>query len=378
MTSAKRDTIKAAPIVDGYSYPELFPLVKAFLQTGVSVLVRGHPGVGKSTMARELARDLALPLVDIRLAQRDPAEIGGIYVPDRDRNVLSLLPPEWVKRACAEPCFVFLDELNAAVSKLHQAVAYQIVLEHRIGEFVFHPQTVVMAAGNLEEDRAIVSTLSSALNNRFAHFVLRVDAKTWVEWAKEHGIDRMLISFIERHGEDVLYENTGDPAFASPRSWEMVSRVLKTVGLNERKRAVAACVGSAMAEYLFQQVKLFETFDAQAIIKEGRTVNFRTKPFAEPSIAQAAVFAVADLACGKDGNADPDHLPNVVKFLRSPGLDPEFVMLFLRRVKEKSNLYELLKTVPEFKAVAHDLVDLQGAYLKSLGVPLNAPFEMKG
>ncbi|HNV72756.1 MAG TPA: hypothetical protein PKO06_23810, partial [Candidatus Ozemobacteraceae bacterium] len=62
MSSAKRDVIKAAPIIDGYSYPELFPLVKTFLQTGVSVLVRGHPGVGKSTMARELARDLALPL----------------------------------------------------------------------------------------------------------------------------------------------------------------------------------------------------------------------------------------------------------------------------------------------------------------------------
>ncbi|HNV70599.1 MAG TPA: hypothetical protein PKO06_12935, partial [Candidatus Ozemobacteraceae bacterium] len=319
----------------------------------------------------------ALPLIDIRLAQRDPAEIGGIYVPDRDHGVLSLLPPEWVKRACAEPCFVFLDELNAAVSKLHQAVAYQIVLEHRIGDFAFHPQTVVMAAGNLEEDRAIVSTLSSALNNRFAHFVLRVDAKTWTEWARQHQIDAMLISFIERNGEEALYENTGESAFASPRSWEMVSRVLKTVELNHRKRAVAACVGASMAELLFQQVKLFETFDAKAILVEGRPVNFRTKPFAEPSIAQAAVFAVADLACGKDGNAEPDHLPNVVKFLRSPGLDPEFIMLFLRRVKEKSNLYELLKTVPEFKVVAGDLVDIHGGYLKSMGAPLAAPFEAK-
>jgi hypothetical protein len=63
---------------------------------------------------RRTADRLGLPLIDIRLAQREPADLGGVYFPDRDRQVLSLYPPDWVRQACEEPCLVFLDEINAA------------------------------------------------------------------------------------------------------------------------------------------------------------------------------------------------------------------------------------------------------------------------
>ena len=120
-----------------------------------------------------------LPLIDIRLAQRDPAELAGVYFPDHDRRCLSLYAPDWVRQVCEKPGLVFLDEINAAVTRLHQAAAYQIVLEHRVGPFKFHPDTLVLAAGNLEEDNAIVAQLSSALCNRFVHYTLRVDTDCW-------------------------------------------------------------------------------------------------------------------------------------------------------------------------------------------------------
>ena len=82
--------------VEGYCYGELMPLVEVTLKAGVSVLLRGHPGVGKSSMASQLAKRMNLPMVDIRLAQRDPAELAGVYFPDRKRKVLSLFPPKWI------------------------------------------------------------------------------------------------------------------------------------------------------------------------------------------------------------------------------------------------------------------------------------------
>ena len=101
---------------EGYAFDDIRRLVGVTLQAGISVLLRGHPGVGKSSLAAELADAMNLEMVDIRLAQRDPAELAGVYFPDRENGELALFPPAWVRQACAEPTFVFLDEVNAAVS----------------------------------------------------------------------------------------------------------------------------------------------------------------------------------------------------------------------------------------------------------------------
>ena len=169
---AKSVHATALPVSEGYPYPIVKRLTQHCLSKGLSVLVLGCPGGGKSAMAAELAADLQLTLVDVRLAQQDPSEIAGINVPDHQHKALLRYTTDWVTVACAEPCLVFLDEINAAVTRLHQSVAYQIVLEKRIGPHVFHPQTVVMAAGNREEDEALAVAMSSALRNRFVHFTL--------------------------------------------------------------------------------------------------------------------------------------------------------------------------------------------------------------
>ena len=345
---------------EGYSYDELRPLTEQTLGAGISVLVRGHPGVGKSALAAEAAASMGLELIDIRLAQRDPAEIGGVYFPDRDAHVLSLFPPEWVRAACDRPVFVFLDEINAAVTRLHQAAAYQIVLERRVGPFRFHPGTVVMAAGNLEEDNAIVSSLSSALCNRFAHYVLRVDAKSWVRWGTANGIEPSILAYISRHGEDDLYARSEDHAFASPRSWAMASRLYQACDEDQRKRAVAACVGARAAELFFSYLKTYRAVSPRGIIERGAEIDFTSGKKADRSFIHAAVFAVAAWLVNQAQLAD-SHLPNIVRFLRSPGLDPEFAFIFLRQIKRHPSLIPRLKQVVAYRQLAGELVQLHAA-----------------
>ena len=59
---------------DGYSYDELCPMVEALLRGGLSVLVRGHPGVGKSSLAKELA---GRPLSDVSFVVREGARLAA-------------------------------------------------------------------------------------------------------------------------------------------------------------------------------------------------------------------------------------------------------------------------------------------------------------
>ena len=345
--------------LEGYAYPELLPLVEATLGTGISVMLRGHPGVGKSSLAAEVGRHMGLPLVDIRLAQRDPAELAGVYFPDRRRRVLSLFPPEWVSQACKEPVLVFLDEINAAVTRLHQAAAYQIVLERRVGPFAFHPGTRVLAAGNLEEDNAIVASLSSALCNRFAHYTLRVDASAWLRWGACQGLDGAVLAYIGNAGEEALYDNNGDHAFPTPRSWEMASRVHAATPPELQRQAVAACVGPAAAEKLSSFSRITGRVKPERIVRKGLAMDFTRGKKAEPSFVYAAVFAVAGWLNQHVAELGERELANTVTFLRSPGLHPELVFLFLRQLRLTSGLRRRLGQVQTYRELAGELVSLQ-------------------
>ena len=340
----------------GYSYGQLFPVVRATLEAGISVLLLGPPGVGKSSLAVELARAMKLRLIDIRLAQKDPAELGGVYFPNRDTQTLELFPPGWVKVACSEPCLVFLDEFNAAVTKLHQAAAYQIVLERRIGDFEFHPGTVVLAAGNREEDNAVVTPLSSALCNRFAHYEMRPDTEAWLDWAAGHGINGNVMAFIRTYGDKVLFDVSDEHSFPTPRSWATASRVMDKVHPRDVKRAVAACIGVPMAERFCKYMELYLKVDAVRIVAGESQVDFVKN--SEPSFVYAAIFAVAGYLA--HAQVADGHLENIVDFITSPGVIPEYQILFLRQLRHRArDLFERLKALPSFRKLAGELVALR-------------------
>ncbi len=359
MSRTARTPAAAPPApAEGYTWPELRRLTHTALTANVSVLLRGHPGVGKSTLASALAGDLGLELIDIRLAQRDPTDLAGVWMPDRDRQALVPYPPSWALDAASRPCLVFLDEINAGVTKLHQAAAYQIVLERRVGALRLHPETRVLAAGNLEEDNAIVTPLSSALANRFAHFTLRVDAKSWVEWGSDAGVEPSVLAYIAGHGESALYTNDGqDIAFPSPRSWAMASALLAAGDTTDGRRLVAACVGVAAAERFFAWRRIYGRVNVDRILKRGEIPDFTETEKAEPSFIYAAVMAVAAHVRGA-GPLSGTQLTNLVRFLQAPGLDPEYTMLLLRHTLPNATLHSQLRDTAAFRALAATLVGI--------------------
>src|SRR6056297_3306512 len=48
------------------------------------VMIWGPPGVGKSSVIRDIAHDLGIGYIDVRLAQREPIDIRGLPVPKED------------------------------------------------------------------------------------------------------------------------------------------------------------------------------------------------------------------------------------------------------------------------------------------------------
>ena len=199
--------------------PELAPSL-------APLMVWGGPGVGKSTILRNVAREAGIGFIDIRLAQREPVDIRGLPVPMEDR-VNWLISSDWPREAGSRGILLF-DELTAADRSL-QVAAYEIILDRRLGDLYHLPDGwYIVAAGNREEDMAVSMTMSSALANRFMHVELRESASEWVRWGQQNDIHPAVLGFI-RFRPDLLYHQENENlerGWPTPRSWERVSTLL--------------------------------------------------------------------------------------------------------------------------------------------------------
>ncbi len=185
----------------------------------------GPPGVGKSDVIRQVASAMGYKLTDVRAVLLDPVDLRGI--PSIENGIAKWCPPAFLPRGKGKH-MLFLDELNAA-PMLVQAACYQLVLDKKIGEYILPKDCVIVAAGNRETDRAVVSRMSTALKSRFIHLDFDTDLEDWVAWALEHGIKTEIIASLRFR--PVLLNNfdptRNDRAYACQRTWEFLSDVMK-------------------------------------------------------------------------------------------------------------------------------------------------------
>ncbi|MCI0700912.1 MAG: MoxR family ATPase [Planctomycetia bacterium] len=187
-----------------------------------SVLLLSPPGVGKSEIVRQAAREAGLELRSLLGTQIAPEDVSG--VPKLVGNRAVFCPPRILLPEDDKPFCLFLDELPASPPDVQKAF-YSLLLERRIGEYRLPKGTWVVAAGNRSEDRALVRTLSSALINRVFVLPVRVDLEEWLTWAETNGVRPEIRSFVKYIPQALQRPVPPDPVpFSTPRAWAMLSR----------------------------------------------------------------------------------------------------------------------------------------------------------
>ncbi len=239
-------------------------------------MIWGPPGIGKSSIVAQTAAAHGLDFIDLRLSQLAPTDLRGLPVPEN--GISRWYPPEFLPRGGAgltNGGILFLDELNMAPPAM-QGMAQQLILDRKVGSYVVPEGWFIWAAGNRKEDRAAVFDMPAPLANRFLHLEVEADWESFKAHALAQAWHEQIIAFLSfrptlLHAMDPL-----KPAWPSPRSWEMASR-LHNVGLDP-----STVVGAAAATEFTTYLKIYETLPALEPILEGtgEKIAFPSEPSA--------------------------------------------------------------------------------------------------
>lgn len=276
----------------------------------------GQPGVGKSAITRDVAKNSALDLIDLRLSLLDSVDLRGF--PHMDGGRMHFATPIFLPTDPNSTGILFLDEMNAAPPAV-QSAAYQLVLDRRIGEYKLPDGWAIIAAGNRETDQGVTYTMPAPLANRFTHIDFEVHFDDWRSWAVANGIKPEIVNFINfRPG----LLNDFDPdkrAFPTPRSWEFVSRIVDGKQSVEVERAlISGSIGEGAAAELAGFLKIYRNLpNPDSVLLNPKTADVPTDP--------ATLYALCGALSSRASESNFDRLVEYCGRMK-----PEFQVLCVR------------------------------------------------
>lgn len=202
------------------------------ISVGLTPLLLSSPGMGKSSLVHQVAKEYNLKVIDLRLSQCTPEDLQGY--PMRSGNKATFTPFDLFPLAGEavpegyDGWLLFLDELTSATKPV-QAAAYKLILDRMVGSYHLHEQVAIVGAGNKATDKAVVNQMSTALQSRLIHFELELNVDEWQELAIKQDFDhriRGFISYMPSRLMDFRPDHT-DKTFPCPRTWEFLSRLVK-------------------------------------------------------------------------------------------------------------------------------------------------------
>jgi len=323
------------------THNELSEQIKISYDTKTPLFIWGGTGIGKSETIKATAQEIAkteklefsedirdnkaFGFLDIRISQLEPSDLRGLPVQDLKSETTKWLIPSWLPQDKNSKGIIFFDELNLSPPSI-QAVAYQLILDRRIGDYVLPNGWVVLSAGNRIEDKCSVFEMSSALCNRFLHTTLQnPSVENWTSWAVENNIDGRIVSFLNWKPSSFNRsdERSKDKAFPTPRSWVFCSRLID--GKTDNKlltRLTASAVGEGTALEFIAFLKLQTKIDINSILKNPKQI----KKIEEIDLKYVLIGTLSE-KYRKDKKLLTKILPT------TEFLEPEFAVLLLRFLK---------------------------------------------
>lgn len=295
----------------------------------VPVFLWGPPGIGKSSIVSQIAKEEGIGFIDLRLSLLDPTDLRGIPFFNALKETALWAPPSFLPDGKEEKGILFLDELNTAAPMV-QASAYQLILDRKIGEYTLPDGWAIVAAGNRESDRGVVFRMAAPLANRFVHLEMQVNIDDWKTWAYRSNINPAIIAYITHRPDALFTFGNGDDSksFATPRTWEYVNEIVSSKPEADLLLPmVAGAIGEDLAASFLGFIAVVDELPDLDAILNGSCLDV-------PTGASALHILTAALSIRINESTSSKKLNNLVNYsLKLPG---EFAVMIVQDLRERN------------------------------------------
>lgn len=263
----------------------------------VRFMLRGEPGIGKSSLLKHIADDLGMEGIYVDVPNMD---LGDIAMPvvDHATRTTKYYPNARFKLHEGKPVVLMFDEFSKGADPVKNMLHPMLEKANpRLGDVSVPEGSRIFLTGNLTTD-SVGDTLKAHSLNRVATLhVAKPTADEWIEWAINKGtIAPEVIAWVNQfphamasytdpaQGTNPYIYNPRKPqtAFVSPRSLETASDIVNTRAQNDTDAIIAALSG-AVGEAAARDIQAYIEFADQLpkwddTIKDPKGTSVPTAP----------------------------------------------------------------------------------------------------
>lgn len=263
---------------------EFKELIKVRHKAGIKrpLLVESSPGVGKTQIARQAARELKVGFKVIHAPLLQPEDYGLPVISKDKQNVdfvvsLDKFPLEGSD--CEDTGIFLIDELSQADNSAQKILA-NLIQEREIHGKKLKAGWSIVATGNRQSDRAGANRILGHLGNRLTRTELDASLEDWVSWALENEVNAEVIAFIRFRPELLSNYAANQEINATPRAWtEGVSSSLGVVPKELEFHVFKGDVGEGPASEFLAFLKIYRGLpDLDGLLLDPKKAKVPTDP----------------------------------------------------------------------------------------------------
>ncbi|MCR4944634.1 MAG: AAA family ATPase [Clostridium sp.] len=218
-------------------FSEVLETVDLIIAANDVPLIIGESGIGKTALARTIAKENSYYLVNIDANLLKEGEIGGLPTISNGKTIYAthykLAEIDEALKNNYE-VLLFIDELNRCDHAVQQELM-NLILNREINGFKLGEHVHIIAAmnpsskyENYRDSNYQVVDMDEAQEDRFVWIEMESDIKEWIKWGMEKGrIHEDIIEFLSAFPHYLHTPDSRETLKATPRSWERISKAYK-------------------------------------------------------------------------------------------------------------------------------------------------------